>query len=674
MTAPAVDIPASRSPQLDPRPARRHDIDGLRALAIVLVVVYHVWSLRVSGGVDVFLMISAYLLTASFLRRAERGAPLALGGYWIGRFRRLLPAAAVTVLGTLLLVWLWFPRSVWPDMLEQGWASLLYFENWALAASEADYYARDVILPSPFQHFWSLSVQGQVFLAWPLLIVAALATGRAVGVRPRAALVAVFGVVFAASLAYSIHITHENQAFAYFDTGARLWEFAIGSLLALLTPWLRLPRALAACLGWAGIVALVACGLVLDVRAGFPGYLALWPTLAAAAVIIAGSGDARGGPARLLSARPLRWLGTIAYALYLVHWPVLVTFLLVFERDSVSPKAGAAIIAVSLVLAVAITYGVERPLLRWRRLDRKVPAMALIAAILAVVAVPLTTWNRAEAWLADQASLRSPHPGAAVLYDPDVHEPDPRAPLLPDPGSLDAEWVWHAECPFDGLAEVLVESCSARTSGGAARRVLVLGDSHAQQWGGALTPIAEDEDWEVAALVKGGCAFAVDEPAPWADDCDAWRVAATEFAIGMRPDLIVLMGTKTVAETPDERALRGLEHSLELLRPSGAPIILLRDNPRFEEDIFACVERRGRDSPDCARDRSAVLAADNPAQTLADDAVHVVDLTGYLCPGAFCPPVIGGVVIYLDHDHLTRTYAESLAPQMRDAIRAAVQW
>ncbi|ALJ19397.1 acyltransferase family protein [Microbacterium sp. No. 7] len=669
-----LDDPATRTPGRPETVARRLDIDGLRALAIALVVVYHVWSLRVSGGVDVFLMISAYFLTASFLRKAEGGRPLRLGGYWLGRFRRLLPAAAVTIIGTLGLIWMWFPRSTWSDLLEQAWASLFYVENWALAAAEVDYYARDLVLPSPFQHFWSLSVQGQVFLAWPLLIVVALGVARLLRVRPRPALIAVFSVVFAASLAYSIHITAENQAFAYFDTGARLWEFAIGSLLALLTPWLRLPRVLAAVVGWLGIAALIACGLLLDVRAGFPGYLALWPTLAAAAVIIAGEGDTRGGPARLLSAWPFQRLGTIAYALYLVHWPILITYLLLFDPPSVTLGAGATVIGLSLVLAIVITYGIEQPLQRWQPLSRNTPALALVVVLIGLTTVPLTIWQRVEAQTVAEAARQVPNPGAAILFDPLIVEPDDAVPLLPDAGSLDAEWVWYDECPADALASVLVETCSHRAAEQPSRSVLVIGDSHAQQWGGALTPIAEEEGWELTTLLRGGCAFAADEPAPWADDCDEWRAAAAAYAVEAKPDLIVLMGTKTVPESPDERALQGLDVSIRDLSAAGAPLVLLRDNPRFAENIFACVELGGPDAAECSRDRSAVLAARNPADVFEGDDVHVVDLTDYLCPDLTCPPVIGGVVIYIDHDHITRTYAESLAPILREALQHALRW
>ncbi|MBD7957220.1 acyltransferase [Microbacterium sp. Sa4CUA7] len=652
-------------------------MDGLRALAIALVVVYHVWTTRVSGGVDVFLMISAYFLTASFIRRAESGAPLRLGTYWLGRFRRLLPAAAATLVGVLALVWAFFPSAQWPDLRRQVWASLLYVENWDLAASAVDYYARDTVLPSPLQHFWSLSVQGQVFLLWPLLILLCLAVARRLSASPRAALVVLFAAVFVGSLTYSVITTATNQTFAYFDTFARLWEFALGSLLALLAPWLKLPDIVAAALGWLGLAALVLCGVVLDVQGGFPGYLALWPTLAAAAIIVAGDAAPLSGPARLLSTRPLQRLSGVAYALYLVHWPVLITYMLITESTEVGLLPGAGIVALSLLLASLITRGVERPVARALADAPLRRAAVAIAVCVAVVALPLTSWQIVETVRANALSAQ-PNPGAAVLYDPPAPEPAADAPLLPLGTDVGAEWVaLDGECTgaLAPTADALDGSCLATDVADPQRTVLVAGDSHAQQWMGALEPLAKEEGWRIVALLKAGCALAEDEaPIPGVEGCENWREAVVQYAADLRPDLVVLMGTKSVPDSDDERMLRGLDRTIERLRDSGAAVLALRDNPRFDDDMFLCVEEHGRDSPACVRDLADVMAPVNPASRVADEHVAVADLTGYLCPDGACPAVIGGVVVYLDDNHLTRSYAQTLAPRLREEIARLTGW
>lgn len=647
----------------------RADIDGLRALAIALVVVYHVWFGRVSGGVDVFLMISAFFMTASFARRAESGTPEPVFGYWARRFARLLPAAVVTMIGILVTVSIAFPTSSWPEIWSQTWASLFYYQNWELVASAADYYDRDTL--SPLQHFWSLSIQGQVFLLWPLLMIAAVAMGRVSSASVRRSMTVLFTIIFCASLAYSIIFTATDQQAAYFNTFARLWEFALGSLLALGVARIRLRRWVAIILGWAGIVGLVSCGAVLDVQGGFPGYLALWPTLSAAAVIIAGTSGAPGGPTRLLSSWPLRRLSAIAYALYLVHWPILVTWILLSGTSSVSLSDGAIIVGLSIVIAFIVTYGVESPVRRLTRASLR-RAIAVVVASVLVVAVPLVSWETAEAQRVASLPIGD-HPGARVLM-PGGSELDVEADeIIPIGSALESEWVTlEGECTEDRRPTVslLAETCRERTAEWRSNAtVFVIGDSHAQQWAGALTPIAEQEDWTVVALLKGGCSFAPEEPVLGsAEECEQWREAALEFALSQQPDLVFVMGTKTAAESDDERVLRGLNEYIDPLVDNGAGVVLLRDNPRFSEDMFACIELRGSEAPECRRNAGDVLAASNPAAREERNGVAVTDLTPFLCPDGLCLPVIGGVAVYIDHGHIGQTYAESMAPALREQI------
>jgi peptidoglycan/LPS O-acetylase OafA/YrhL len=222
----------------------RPEVQGLRALAVLMVVTYHVWLGRVSGGVDIFLLISAFLLTLSFVRKVEAGKSLNLLSHWLHLFKRLLPAAVVVLLGILAGTWLILPQSRWPDVLDQAWASLLYRQNWLLADTAVDYYAQDHSGASPLQHFWSLSIQGQVFILWPLIFACAALVWRLLRRLPagcprpsyRMVLLTAFSGIFVVSLIFSIDQTATNQAYAYFDTRTRLWEFALGSLLALGLP------------------------------------------------------------------------------------------------------------------------------------------------------------------------------------------------------------------------------------------------------------------------------------------------------------------------------------------------------------------------------------------------------------------------------------------------------
>ncbi len=660
-----------------PAPRRfRPEIQGLRSLAVLMVVTYHVFLDRVSGGVDIFLMISAFLLTLSFTRKVEEDRPLALGRHWLHRFKRLMPAAAVTIVGTLAAAWLWLPPSRWAAVLDQAWASLLYAQNWLLAATSVDYYASDDSLASPLQHFWSLSIQGQVFLLWPLVLAGGAWLSRRLGWRYRAVLAVAFGLVFVASLAFSVHETATNQAFAYFDTRARLWEFAAGSLLALALPYLRAPRLLRVVLGWTGVVAMLACGLLLPVGQSFPGVVALWPIGAAALVIVAGQTGSRLGADRLLSARPLVGMGNVSYALYLVHWPILTTYLAVAGEARASLAAGLAIIAASVVAAYLITRLVETPLRRaaWTE-ARRWRMAAVVAACLTVVAVPAAAWQTDLTRTAQAAGVSgaATNPGALTLR---TGVPgDASAPTLPLATQLDRQWV-HLDHQCQGRfapSDPRLEECTQTlVEGEPSKVVLVVGNSHAEQWMAALEPVARERNWQLVGLLKGGCAFG--EPtAGQSDFCAGWLAAAKDYVLDVQPDAVFTVATAAAPSAPDEREVTGYEQLVRELTGRGIEVVGIRDNPRFTFNMYQCVEDRGAAA--CEVPLETALAPTNPAVPLdAIPGVHLVDLTDRLCPDGVCRPVIGNVHVYLDDNHLTADYSATLAADMRERLLAATGW
>ncbi|MCS3842107.1 acyltransferase family protein [Microbacterium sp. AK031] len=650
----------------------RADIDGLRALAILLVVVYHVWLGRVSGGVDVFLMISSFFLTASFVRRVQSGTPMRLGQFWARRFRRLLPAAAVTIVGVLATAIVVYPQTEWPRVWREAWASLFYSENWALASSEVDYYARDAVTPSPFQHFWSLSVQGQVFLLWPLLIgmIAFVLRTRRRLIVP--ALFIAFTLVFAVSLAFSIYETNTSQSFAYFDTRTRLWEFAAGSLVAIALPFVRLPALVRVVLGWAGVLGIVMCGVVLDVQGGFPGYLALWPVVCTAFVIIGGDEDVRGGPGRLLSSRIVAFVGRDAYALYLVHWPILVTWMITSGRAEPGWFAGLAIILVSMVLARLISRFVENPLRNAPVFDRS-PRSGLLVIVCAalLVAVPLASWQVAQKIHEDAVAeaTGSAYPGAAQVDDPiDLESID--VPLKPVATTLGDEWVSFGDdcsgafAPRDAL---LAGSCQQNDMVAERDRpqILVMGDSHAQQLSAPLQVLAEERDWGVTALLKGGCPIGIGAPS-WSADgvpCEEWRQAAVEYAKNLKPDAVYLVVTRAGPDA-EEVVVEGISEVVDSLEREGISVIGVRDNPRFDFDMYECA------LSDESCDVTPPAIDTSELKHLADRVIFV-DFNRWLCPDDTCTGEVGNVAVFIDDNHISATYGRTLAPMLGDKLTAS---
>ncbi|GAA3247806.1 hypothetical protein GCM10017691_57370 [Pseudonocardia petroleophila] len=471
MASPAPVGPA-RSPDAAPVRSRfRPELQGLRAVAVALVVVYHVWFDRVSGGVDVFFVISGFLLTGQLARAAERGAPLDLVRRWSRTVVRLVPSVCVVLVGTVGAAALVLPESRWAQTVREVVAAALYLENWQLASDAVDYAARNDVA-SVVQQFWSLSIQVQFFVVWPLLVAVVVLAGPLAGVRAR--LLAALSAVLVVSLTCSVVMTAQDQPLAYFHSATRMWEFALGGLLALVVDALVLSRRARLLAGWVGLVGMVACGFVLDVGSSFPGWAALWPTACAVLVLGAGtSGDARGVD-RVLSARPMQHLGDLSFALYLWHWPVLVLYLVVQGREEVGLRGGLGIVALSLVLAVATYHGVERPLIA--RAPGTGQGFRLGAVCTAVVLLVAAAWQ-VEAMQRDPGTVGvgdASHPGAVALVSGPV---DP-APLLPAPVAVYDDW---AEVDWDcaPMSRYPSDVCVQPFEGEPRERVVVVGDSHA---------------------------------------------------------------------------------------------------------------------------------------------------------------------------------------------------
>ncbi|TLM86932.1 acyltransferase family protein [Pseudarthrobacter sp. NamE5] len=666
----------------------RPEVQGLRALAVLMVVAYHVWLGRVSGGVDIFLLVSAFLLTLSFVRKAEAGRPFGLLRHWLHLFKRLLPAAVVVILGILAGTWLILPQNRWPQILDQAWASLLYTQNWLLADTAVDYYAQDHAGASPLQHFWSLSIQGQVFILWPLIFAGSAGLLALLHRLPggacldyRGLLTLVFGAVFAVSLVCSVEQTATNQAYAYFDTRTRLWEFALGSLLALALPHLKPNRALRVVLGWLGLAAMVSCGLLLTVDRSFPGYVALWPTLAAAGIIVAGQTGSRFGVDRFLSSRPLVALGDNSYALYLWHWPVLVLALAATGLEAPNLAQGMGIVGASIVLAVLTTRFVEKPLRDWHWPQRRAWRTAVvIAACGAVLAGPVAVWQTtltAEE-SATAAQPRELTPGAAALHPENAPVPAAGAKIIPGPSALDNDWAGiHAPCTgANATRDPLLEGCRQEVPGGeATKRIVVLGDSHSQQYLGALGPIAAARGWELVTLLMPACRFGAASETRNAE-CNAYNQASAAYVLEHRPDAVFTVASLTHEEAPFETGVPGYLEGVRPFAEAGIEIVGIRDNPRFTFNMPECVQRNGPHAPECNPSLAESLADPSPLESYRGKlpGLHLMDLSDFICARGVCPAVVGNVYVYKDDNHLTRTYVETMMPMFEQRLLAATGW
>lgn len=658
-----------------PRPSPsvfRPEIEGLRAVAAILVALYHVFFGRVSGGVDVFFLVAGFLITTTLLRQAESGR-LNLGRYLSRLARRLLPAALVVLAFVVVATTVWLPESRRGTSYRETAASLLYLENWALARRSTDYLARDEAL-SPVQHFWAMSIQGQFYLIWFVLMAIALMLSRR---HLTAVLTGLLIAVFTVSLAFSIYLTEVNQPLAYFHTGARVWEFAAGGLLALAITRIDVRQgSWSIPVGWIGLGLIISCGILVPVADSFPGWIALWPVGGAVLVLAAGQSTSRFAVSRLLSSRPLVYIGGISYALYLWHWPLLVLYLSHAGGGTADLLPGLLIIAISFALAAATKRWIEQPVHRSSFGTRR-PAIAvgLTAAMLSTLAVSAFAVGReTTAQTAEKAQLsHRDFPGPEAVSDgwdnePGVylHPPTPRLAVA----KRDQADVYTRGCHV-GLLAIKPVLC---TDGAVNSDVTVMlvGGSHSAHWQPALRRLANQHGFTLLTGTKSACQFSSEALAPDAAKrkaCRDWNRAMIQEIKRVKPTYVFTTSTRAWRED-HELVPQGYLDQWAILEKAGIQVIAIRDTPRSAANQVECLETNPQAPQKCGVERSAFYADVDPAQAL-DPMPHNVtflDLSDLLCNSTWCPAIIGNMVVYFDHSHMTATWSYALAPFLEDQL------
>ncbi|WP_280503995.1 acyltransferase family protein, partial [Nocardia farcinica] len=653
--------PPRRAPAARPRAAGyRTDLDGLRGVAIALVVVFHIWMGRVSGGVDVFLVLAGFFFTASLLRRAESGGGISIRERVAGLARRLLPALVLVLAVVAGYVVPTQPYTQWTEIAAQTQASLLYYQNWYLAFSWADYLAADPSV-SPLQHLWSMSLQGQFYLA-ALLGIAALAwscraLGRPAATRPVVAFV--LALLTAASFVYAARGVGLHQGWNYYDSFARAWELLAGALVAVVLPGLNLPRVARVLLALAGAVLVAACGWVVNGSAMFPGPAALIPVGATIALILAGQNLRTAElplPNRLLAAPVAVRLGEMAYALYLWHWPLLIFVLGHLGDAKIGLRAGLAVLGVSLVLAYLTHRFVEEPLrapaaARTPKAEygrRAVAALGVTVLAVTVGAQVFTSLSPARP-MQELDALR--YPGAEALVG---GAPTPDAPMRPSvlEAGADNAYPTRDGCIADWDTREVI-TC-AYGDPDAERTIAVVGNSHSEHWVPALDILGRENGVRIAVYLKMGCPLTVAEETSYKGqsipDCRDWSLEVIDRLGVDRPDWVFTTGTRpkplTGDETPDDYVQvwsRLSEHGLNIIAMRDTPW-LRRDGVRYR--AIDCLADKG-DRHSCGMRRVDAFDPANPADGPAASFPNVftLDLTDAVCEPDICPVVIGNTLV-----------------------------
>lgn len=665
---------------------------------MVLVVLFHFWPNRVPGGyvgVDVFFVVSGFLITGHILREVAADGRVRLSVFWARRARRLLPASMLVCAASIAATSAWAPRALWPQFFKEILASVLYVQNWVLAGDSVDYLGAENT-PSPVQHFWSLAIEEQFYLVWPVMIALVVAAAaRRPRWSPTSAVTAVISAVCLASLVVSVVWTWSRPASAYFASPTRVWEFGAGGLLAIavqarpqggsdddgLAPRVRHVATVV------GLTMIVWSAFAYGAGTMFPGWAAAVPVVGTLLVVGVGPHGMPGVLRGIADHSATQWVGDVSYSLYLWHWPVIVFAPFVLDGP-IGRAEKLVMIVLSFALAAGTKYFVEDPV-RWnRRISSSARLTYVLAAVAMVVvggvgAVSLRSANHDAAAAVEEAEVVLQDASVCLGADVMLAEAGSCTPatgdeLVPRPVALKQDTGGAYSC-YEADSEVAYEQCSYGSTAPDATRVAVVGDSHAA----ALLPGLWDEldrvNWSLDTFVGRGCVWMAtidDDPT-----CRLRQGALQElFESGEPYDAIIITASRNerVPDGQDDPRSERLAAAWRTVIDRGIPVFAVTDNPLLPDATVDCLTslQTVSDAPACTMPREIAMAESDAmprAVELAGNGAHLIETERAFCVADECPLVIGNVIVYRDRHHITATFSRTLAPYLVDEITAVLE-
>lgn len=641
------------------------EIQGLRAVAVVVVVLFHLWPAHISGGyvgVDVFFVISGFLITRIMLRELETTGKLNLGRFYSRRIRRLAPAATA-VLVVVLIGYELYPTIYWQDLTDEAIASVLYYQNWHLAHQSVDYLAAGNA-PGPLQHFWSLTVEEQYYLVWPIIcLVAGLAMG-ALHTSARKLFSVLIVLIGISSLFYSWYLTGHSPGSAYFSTFTRAWELALGGGLAVFSRWNDYSHRVKRCCGLLGLGLISVSTLIYTKETRFPGVAALMPTVGAAFVIISGASDSKISAYSILKLRPLQYLGNMSYSLYLWHWPIIILYTTNGSTD-INVTNGLIILFTAIAVSHFSKEILEDLFQGQGDAQHYIKHSILLAIALALVVVLLskTTSNRIGDLVGDLTSS--------------AEQPQARNSKILELKLLkvrdDKPEAYSSSCYANQKMSRPVLCAYGDQSSG--KVMLLVGDSHAMQWTPALRVVAEKQGWKLVVMAKSACAFGGESVVKGGgryESCDEWNSLAMESIKAVSPQIILFSQSKkylAVDSTDQTDSVKTLAATLErrwkVLQSNGARVVAIRDTPWMGGDVPECLAKNLSSPAKCNKSKVDVVGneAYDPIFVAANNTpgVDLLDFTSEFCGREDCYSMIAGDIVWRDGHHMTASFSRSLS-------------
>lgn len=694
-----------------PRPQRRKDIQGLRAVAVLLVMLDHAGIPGLEGGylgVDVFFVISGFLITGILVREVDRTGQVSIASFYARRARRILPAASVVLVAIIVASsQLYGSLRINEVMTHVTWASF-FAANIHSSLAGSNYFDATSFV-SPVQHFWSLAVEEQFYLIWPPLIAIVLFTqhkarshrlpDHSPTARPLRVLTMTIAGLCLLSLAWSVWRTGVDPSATYYSTPARAWELGAGALLALGTTWVcRLPMPVRFTASWVGLAAVATAAATYSAATPFPGYHAVLPVLGTVLILAGGIEGHRYGASVVLDRQPLRWIGDISYSLYLWHWPILVLPVVYLERDLRMRERVALMVGAIAVSALSYWF-VERPVQRSGLLSRhRLAALVMWPATVAVLVAAVIVVQQQYGQPAATAAAVVPFADSAVT--PGQPQAKKNAPSVVDAvsaaagqaragsplprgltPSLDDLWVDVSRAPEKCGADrdqTQHEICALGDTT-ANRTIVLFGDSHMGMWIGPLLQAAEAHGWKIVPMIKASCIpvnvteWRLEKERIYTE-CDTWREWAYGEIARIRPDRIILSGYLNVPlgdvnsgrPVPQKKSgpvfADGANSALQRLRLLSPRVDVISGTPTLDKEPTDCLEGRRATMASCAAPLDPLVEERNRAwkKAAAATGAHWIDVVPWFCDKRTCPLVVGNLIVYRDDNHITRTYVAAL--------------
>jgi peptidoglycan/LPS O-acetylase OafA/YrhL len=687
--------------------ARRDDIQGLRAIAVLTVIAAHASVPFMPGGfvgVDVFFVISGFLISQLLFREVERSGRVSIPGFYARRARRILPAATLVTIATVVASAIWLSAVDLLAVVKDALWTVFFAANIHFAAIGTDYFAQEEP-PSPLQHYWSLAVEEQFYVVWPALLLGLVLLGRRRAL-PRRLVASVLVLLTGASFAWSVVSTSTDPLAAYFSTPARAWELGLGALTALLASAVagRLSGTTRGMLCLAGLAAIAYACVFYGDGTPFPGWAAAVPVVGAALALLAGAaeGAPQPLPVRALGVLPMRVVGDWSYSLYLWHWPVLI----IAERRVGDLGLWRTLVCLAAIFVLsALTYRfVEQPFRSPVRFPTR-RALSLYPAAIAVVAASALGGHYYSDYSAgafgDNPPITLQQFGVDDPSQFDLDE-DPTVALVQAsviaarhhmaiPSKLEPDILTVRDDEPDlGACNYEKDSRELCPRGDptADRSIVLFGNSHARMWVPAFDRIGKELGYTTYYFVKPNCAASlvtvgelVPGSPPW-PECDDFRSWALDQVASLHPALVVVAssgpnpvlyddaGNKVPKDGIDAAVQAGYVDLFTRLSTTSDRAVLLRDVPKSEELPDECLTEKGNDLGDCLFTPLAASVNDANISVAAAEqtGTEVVDPTPWVCWDGSCPAVVGDTLPYRDRGHLTTVYAAGLGDELEMAL------